>query len=161
MFDENGGRPSGYFRKFSQAIQSASLAPVEVVNGGRYADLADLVQNTTDVSHLFWFADVPNEFPKLLPGLKQRFPELTLIQSKNNRAPRQYTRAQLLERMQASASAFLLEFTLADTGIVQATLLAKDGVVAFEHQADVVEVARLVLTHVVNLPGATTGTLHA
>lgn len=147
-FDEAAGRPSGYFRKFAHALREQTVFPVEVINGGNYQDLVSRVAGVQNVTHLFWFADIPNELPKILPGLKCRFPKLILVQSKNNRAPREYTRAQLVERMRASGAAFLLEFTSAPGGDVLASLLTRGGEALFEHTSDIREVAQKVLGHV-------------
>lgn len=141
-FDEAGGRPSGYFRKFAAAFCANTSSPTQVINGGTYADLVTHLDQVKTVTHLFWFADIPNELPKILPGLKAQFPGLTLIQSKNNRAPREYTRAQLIERMRASGSQFLLEFTLGKTANVLATLLSVEGAALFEGESDIEKVAR-------------------
>ena len=141
-FDETGGRPSGYIRKFAAAFSANTSPATQVINGGTYADLVALLDQVTNVTHLFWFADIPNELPKILPGLKARFPALTLIQSKNNRAPREYTREQLIKRMRASGSQYLLEFTLGKTGNVLATLLSVEGVPFFEGESDIEKAAR-------------------
>jgi hypothetical protein len=148
-FNEASGRPSGYFRKFAQAVREETVLPVEVINGGNYHDLLAQVASVQSVTHLFWFADIPNELPKILPGLKNRFPHLTLIQSKNNRAPREYTRLQLVERMRASDAAFLLEFTSSQNNEVLASLLTSNGEALFERIADIREVAQKVIEHVV------------
>lgn len=153
-FDLATGRPSGYFRKFAQAVSGGAPIPTEIVNGGNYRDLVDLLARTRHVTHLFWFADIPNDLPKLLPGLRVRFPGLILVQSKNNRAPREYTRAQLVDRMRASRSAFLLEFTSASTGEVLATLLTPCGEALFEGEADVCRVAKEIVCHVLARPAS-------
>lgn len=104
------GRASGYFRKFGEALRAALPgARMTVLNGGSYAELAQL-ERFDELTHLFWFADVPNELPKLLPAIKRRLPRLLLIQSKNNRSGK-YTRAELFARMHASRSELLVEFT--------------------------------------------------
>jgi hypothetical protein len=141
-FDETGGRPSGYFRKFAAAFSANTSRTTQVINGGSYADLVALLDRATNVTHLFWFADIPNELPKILPELRARFPALTLVQSKNNRPPREYTREQLIERMRASGSQYLLEFTLGEMGNVLATLLSAEGVPCFEGESDIEKAAR-------------------
>lgn len=93
-FDTASGRASGYIRKLAEAL--ASVLPhtaFTVLNGGSYDELAAHARAIPALTALLWFADVPNDLPKLLPSLKERFPGLTLVQSKNNRRGRILARA--------------------------------------------------------------------
>lgn len=140
-FDTSGGRASGYIRKLAEAL--ASLLPhtaLTVVNGGAYDELAAHAQAIPALTALLWFADVPNDLPKLLPSLKERFPGLTLVQSKNNRRG-VYSRAQLAQRMAASGAAFLLEFADGPDGQLLGSLLRRDGEVLLEGSPHINDVA--------------------
>lgn len=122
-FNEDGGRASGYIEKLTVALRQAMPdVALRHVNGGYYQDLAQLLQQLNDTTHLLWMADVPNTLPKLLPALKQRMPALTLIQSKNNRQGK-YSRVELYARMRASRSEFMLEFTSDAEGLLAVSLL--------------------------------------
>jgi hypothetical protein len=148
-FDDNLGRPSGYFRKFSAALSAAaSSARISIINGGSFSGLRSALESLTDATHLFWFADVPNDYPKLLPVIKTKFPDLVLVQSKNNLEPRRYTRAQLQDRMGASGASYLLEFNSGANGAILATLLDRSGCALFEREQDIAVVARGVASHV-------------
>lgn len=137
VFDEEGGRTSGYFRKFAEHLQSLlGASHCRVVNGGTYAGLCEELNRVSEVSHLFWFADVPNTLPKLIPQLKLRYPGLVLISSKNNRR-QAYTREQLFARMVASQSHYLLEFTESPSGQLQGTILSSNGTALLEHCLDI------------------------
>ena len=141
VFDEQGGRASGYFRKLAEAlIEALRPASCQILNGGQYSTLATEMAQIDKVTHVFWFADIPNSLPKLLPQLKQLHPNLILIQSKNNQRGA-YTREQLVERMTASHSHFLLEFTTGNNGQLLATLLAYNGSAVIENCPDIDEVA--------------------
>lgn len=130
VFDESGGRPSGYFRKFS------NLFDATVINGGTYQSLVDMLGSLTAVTHLFWFADVPNTFPKLLPELLNKNPGLVLIQSKNNRSLK-YTKLQLFTRMRQSGAEFLVEFQDGNDGLLITSLLHASHITSLTNSPDI------------------------
>lgn len=113
VFDEKGGRASGYFKKLASALEeqlNKEGIEVRTINGGTYAELEALTAESRSVGLLLWFADVPNTLPKLLPVLMALNPAVYLVTSKNNRS-RVYSPSQLHERMLASGSELLVEFT--------------------------------------------------
>lgn len=131
-FKKEGGRPSGYFGKLVKSL-AAVLPTVEcqVLNGGFYAELAAALDATRQVTHVLWFVDVPNDLPKLLPLLKERYPGLVIVSSKNNRQGL-YTREALAERMRRSRSEFLVEFANGTDGKIVGSVLTVQGSVALE-----------------------------
>lgn len=147
VFDTEGGRPSGYFGKLAEALMAALPGvPAEVLNGGSYAKLADTVHAAQGVTHLLWFADVPNELPKLLPAFKERYPQLVLVASKNNRSGR-YDRPALFARMAAAGSSLLVEFANGSKaedslGQLVASILTAQRAVVLEASPSVGTVAR-------------------
>jgi hypothetical protein len=125
MFDDVGGRASGYFGKLWQAV--AALYPganTFVVNGGKFSKLADLA--TYKATHIVWMVDVSNEYEKLLPSIMEANPGAVLIQSKSNIGGR-YSREQLFARMRASGAEMLIEFDRGCVGHITAGLLSVSG----------------------------------
>jgi hypothetical protein len=140
-FDTAGGRPSGYFGKLASAV--STWVPgwsTTVLNGGSYARLVETVEALEGVSHLFWFADVPNELPKLLPAIKAKYPGLVLVGSKNNRK-KLYDRAALYGRMRDSRSELLVEFGKGEDGRLVASVLRAGASVLLESSASIEVVA--------------------
>lgn len=82
-FDVNGGRRSGYVARLKQALEGRADV-VLYQNGGHYDSLAGLVDFFVSVDVVLWFADVPNELPKLVGDIKKRWPTLFLVTSKAN-----------------------------------------------------------------------------
>lgn len=151
-FDAQGGRPSGYLRQMAAALQSALPEDAcRVVNGGTLAELEALPQELAALSHVFWFADVSNDHPKLLRQFKQAFPRLVLVSSKNNRRGR-YRAEELFERLEASQSRLLLEFTDGPDGRLLATLLGPQRRVVLAACPDIPTVARSCLAELGLLP---------
>lgn len=117
VFDLNGGRPSRYVQAFSNECNGYLDHTVVMFNGGYYDQLKELVGLAKNAYALAWFADIPNELPKLLPLVKESNPHLVLIQSKNNTLGK-YTDDQLFARMVASRADFLVEFKKASGKII-------------------------------------------
>lgn len=122
-FNNDGGRASGYFAKLAAGIVEHVGIGATIINGGTYQSLVETVDQTPDVTHLFWFADVPNDLPKLLPGLRERNPDMMLFTSKNNRLGK-YTREQLIQRLIDAQGQYLIEFTNLDPTLHQSPLTA-------------------------------------
>jgi hypothetical protein len=144
VYNHEGGRPSGYFGKLATQVAAAfPQASAVVVNGGTYEQLAAQVAAVPEVTHLLWFADVPNELPKLLPVLKDKHPGMLLVASKNNRKGL-YDRAALYARMRAAHSDLLVEFadgTGANEGKLVASVLTAQEGVALESASSIEAVA--------------------
>jgi murein DD-endopeptidase MepM/ murein hydrolase activator NlpD len=140
-FNAEGGRASGYIGKLSTALASAlPRAKVSLVNGGTYEALAAEIEAVGAVTHLAWFADVPNDYPKLLPVLKKRYPAMVLVASKNNRKGL-YTRDALYARMHAARNELLVEFADGPDGRLVASVLTAGATVALESSSSVETVA--------------------
>lgn len=121
-FNNEGGRASGFFTKLTAAIVESVGVGATIINGGTYESLVDTVEQTPDVTHLFWFADVPNDLPKLLPGLRERNPDMMLFTSKNNRQHK-YTTRDLVKRLNDAQGQYLFEFTNLDPSIPSSPLV--------------------------------------
>ena len=134
VFDSDGGRESGYITKLGEALAGDEVKTC-VINGGHYDILAATILSISKVTHILWFADIPNELPKLLSDLQTRFSSAVLVQSKNNRLGK-YSREDLLDRMQASRSELLVEFTNQDDKLA-ATLLTITGKTRVENTIDI------------------------
>lgn len=145
-FDTAGGRPSGYFGKLASAVSARMPdSRATILNGGSFTALEAAVDTLQDATHLFWFADVPNELPKLLPALMVKYPGLVLIGSKNNRK-KLYDRAALYGRMRASRSELLVEFGDGPDGRLVASVLRAGAIVVLESSPDIEEVARVLIS---------------
>jgi hypothetical protein len=88
-FDDNGGKNSHYFNNLATAISVICNNPDNppyIFNGGHYTVLELLLSklNKTDFKYIFWFADVPNDKPKLLSQVKEKWPKAILVTSKRN-----------------------------------------------------------------------------
>lgn len=80
-FDTNGGRRSGYVEHLYLALRTKRPF---YRNGGTYEDLTKVVSDLGNVDAVLWFADVPNDLPKLVGDIKARWPKLYLVTSKRN-----------------------------------------------------------------------------
>jgi hypothetical protein len=140
-FNADGGRASGYINKLTAALrEELPFAKVSLVNGGTYEALAAEIEAVGAVTHLAWFADVPNEYPKLLPVLKRRYPAMVLVASKNNRKGL-YNRDALYARMHAARNELLVEFADGPDGRLVASVLTAGATVALESSPFVEAVA--------------------
>lgn len=86
-FDDHGGKSSGYFDKLAVAVSyyTNPTCPPYVFNGGYYSVLELLLRiPNSDFKYIFWFADVPNDKPKLLSQVKEKWPKALLVISKRN-----------------------------------------------------------------------------
>jgi len=80
-WDDNGGKPSGYMSKLAEELKF--FYDVEYYNGGSFDELEHII-DTQSSRIIFWFADVPNDKPKLVSGLKSKRADTILITSKRN-----------------------------------------------------------------------------
>ena len=96
-FSPDGGRPSGYMAKLSQAAGEHA----DVVNGGTFDDLVRLIERARDYKALWWMPDVSNDEPKLVKGIKDAAPRTVLVISKNNTAGK-YGYVDIVARMLAA-----------------------------------------------------------
>lgn len=146
VFNDEGGRPSSYIRKFTEALQAQWNAYWHIMNGGHYHDLSHTIENTIkDFDYLFWFCDVPNDKPKLVKFIKEQHPNIVLTVSKNNRSDK-YTRDMLFERMEKAQAQYLLEFKASADGAINASLLSGNRGILMEMEPHIEVAAFLVST---------------
>lgn len=145
VFDDLGGRPSGYVRKLFSSIQAHWGGSSEILNGGAFCDLEEEVNKAAGVPILLWMADVPNDKPKLIPRLRDANPSLALAISKNNRAGK-YSSQQLAERIAAAGASFMIEFVDGGEGMVAAVLRGAKGEALSGPTCDIDVLARAVAT---------------
>lgn len=102
-FDLQGGRPSGLAAKMASYMDN-----VDLYNGGHYNQLEPLL-NTVDMYDIvFWFANVPNELPKIRQ-VKEYNPKAILISSKRN--DEKYEFKELVRRAINGKANLLFEFS--------------------------------------------------
>ena len=110
VFDDNGGRPSSYFRKLVNGLcDEIPQANIVSFNGGFFAELENHVGFVREFDSVVWAADVPNEKPKLARILKQKNPKIMLVITKSNKEGK-YTRQHLAARALQSKANLLIEF---------------------------------------------------
>ena len=141
VFDDQGGRASGYAKKLFAEIGLHWSGEVEVVNGGAFKDLESRAGQAGKSDALVWLADVPNDKPKLVAKLRQASPELVLCIGKNNRAGK-YLPSQLSARMAAAGAFLMLEFVSAGEEGVGANLRGPGGELLAGPTCDIGKVAR-------------------
>ena len=134
VFDNEGGRKSGYIEKLAKEMAEHDIR-VATINGGGHDILQAALISFSKVTHILWFADIPNDLPKILPGLQHKFPDAVLVQSKNNRL-NNYSRDDLFARMRSSGSELLVEFTNQDDKLA-ASLLTIHGTVKVDKTIDI------------------------
>lgn len=141
VFDDLGGRPSGYVKKLFSGIQEHWAGRSTILNGGYFRDLEAEVEKIDGASVLLWMADVPNDKPKLIARLRGASPGLALAISKNNRAGK-YTGEQLAERMAAAGASLMIEFVDGGgEGMVAAVLRGAGGAILSGPTCDIQSLA--------------------
>ncbi len=107
-FDDHGGRPS----KIAQQIyESINPKKSEILNGGPFTELARKIdEEIQEYGLVFWFADVPNDKPKLVRDIKKKHKACILITSKRNTEGK-YTFPDLLYHALGIKSNLFLEIT--------------------------------------------------
>lgn len=106
-WDKDGGRPSRIVSGFSDVLKTLGHG-VDVRNGGDYADLQGILDSTPGYDAVFWFANVPNDLPKVR-DVKEVAPYVMLVTSKRNDGGKHPDNA-LVGRALASKSNLLFEF---------------------------------------------------
>jgi hypothetical protein len=80
-FNDSGGRPS----KIAEAVYMGAEPPnCDYINGGSFGKIRGTLDKIRDYRLIFWFADVPNEKPKLIQEIKQKNSACVLVTSKRN-----------------------------------------------------------------------------
>ena len=143
VFDSKGGQRSGYVERLSQALVASEGALSVYANGGSYASLAGLLDGLGSVDVAFWFADVPNELPKFVTTIKERWPTLLLVTSKRN-LDHAYGMSEILGRALKTKSNLLVELTGARVR-VESTVLDPLGSAYCLRETDIERVADVLL----------------
>jgi hypothetical protein len=113
-FDDAKGRPSSFGKEFAEEYRIRETTNEHVVfNGGQFADLERIVFANFDT--IIWFANVPNDKPKLIREIKKNNPTCMLVTSKRNDLGK-YSFAELINRTLQTKSNLLVEFKLESRG---------------------------------------------
>jgi len=120
QFNDNGGKPSGWATKLYNALTEQGNE-VAYNNGGTWYSLSYILGSLLPGEIVLWFADVPNDKPKIVKQIKQRHPNIFLVTSKRN-LDNEYAIQDLVARALAVKSNLLIEFT-GDRSKVMATIL--------------------------------------
>lgn len=111
-YDTNGGRASGLAKKIRDVLSENNV--IEFYNGGSYDFLANLmhqIESKPTYDSIWWFANVPNDLPKL-KGVKEVQPYTMLVSSKRNN--NEYSDMEVVQRALAKKANLLFEFSKAD-----------------------------------------------
>jgi len=151
-FDDSGGKPS----KIAQAIYDGlGDRKIEYINGGKFEDIRKYVDNARQYNTVYWFANVPNDKPKLIFDLKKNNPAMILVSSKRNRRGDDYAFKDLLGRALKNKSNLLLEFTENENNVLHGRVLDPLGNVYLDHHPDFKNVGKVLAQRVKQLKGFT------
>jgi hypothetical protein len=115
-----GGRQSYYGDGFVKAcLNNYQFDMHEIINGGKFEDLQNINFQIFDT--IFWFANIPNDKPKLVDNIKKINPFCLLITSKRNDGG-DYTLPQLIARALHTKSNLFVEFQRLPLGYITATV---------------------------------------
>ena len=81
-FDDEGGKPSSLVSQFATEIMK-KCDNLTLHNGGKFDELQSIIETVTDYDTVFWWANVPNDKPKIR-DVKEINPKVMLIGSKRN-----------------------------------------------------------------------------
>lgn len=83
-FDDKDGKPSGLVREFAYHINNFEESHiVDLYNGGNFGELQNLVKMAAFYDCVFWWPNVPNNYPKIR-NVKEINPKTLLVSSKRN-----------------------------------------------------------------------------
>ena len=151
-YDDSGGRPSSYGRKFVQeCVQQGSFSEYKLCNGGKFEDLERIVFRDFDT--IFWLADVPNDKPKLVREIKKNHPTCMLVTSKRNDASK-YGTLHLVSGALQTKSNLLIELQK-NNGFVSAAVLDPLGNCFLRQTPSIALLATTLLKRLVVLRGFT------
>lgn len=109
-FDDVGGRPSRLIEKMYFELLKDRDIEVTFKNGGFVNDLHEnILPSVSDYGIVFWFANVPNEEPKIR-DVKAINPKTILVTSKRN-DDEKYTFAELITRALSIKANLTVEFS--------------------------------------------------
>ena len=106
-WDLNGGKESKIVNEFAKYLPNAT-----VYNGGDYKDLNKILESCINYDVVIWWANVPNELPKIR-NVKEINYKTMLVSSKRN-VDNQYSFQDLLQRSFALKSNLTIEFSKKD-----------------------------------------------
>jgi hypothetical protein len=114
-FDDGGGRTSGYCKKIGDILKAYRDANTDVntLNGGFFDLLENIVIKEdflVKYDVIIWFANVPNNKPKLIRQIKTLHPKCILVTSKSNMTG-EYSNQDLIYRALENKANLLVEFT--------------------------------------------------
>ena len=103
-WDLNGGKKSKIVDEFSKHLPNTT-----VYNGGNYNDLNKILDSCTEYDIVIWWANVPNELPKIR-NVKDINYKTMLVSSKRN-IDNKYSFQDLLQRALLLKSNLTVEFS--------------------------------------------------
>jgi hypothetical protein len=119
-FNDQGGRESKFGGEFAREyVRWVRLHPpventndCEIHNGGSFEELTNI--DFTEFNTIIWFANIPNDKPKLVRNIKEVNRKCMLVTSKRNDLGK-YSLTQLLGRALQTKSNLLVEFKVGST----------------------------------------------
>jgi hypothetical protein len=114
-FNDDGGKPSGWVNKFfseMKATVGSNGFIYQFLNGGDANIIEEVVNDYKAIKPdaIIWFADVPNNKPKLVKQIKEIAPHSLLVTSKRN-LDSEYSLLDIVSRALAIKSNLVIEFT--------------------------------------------------
>ncbi len=103
-WDLEGGKQSKIVNEFAKYLSGAT-----VFNGGNYNDLNEILESCINYDIVIWWANVPNELPKIR-NVKDINYKTMLVSSKRN-VDNKYSFQDLLQRSFALKSNLIIEFS--------------------------------------------------
>lgn len=109
-FDDEGGKPSSVVNKFySCLIDNNNIDNVTLFNGGYYNELKKILNSCVNYDVVFWWANVPNNKPKIR-NVKKINPKTLLVTSKRNNNS-EYSFADLINKALLVKANLCIEFS--------------------------------------------------
>lgn len=106
-FDDLGGRPS---KLAHQVFEAVNIPASHYVNGGYFKNLEQIINNISKYKLIYWFADIPNDKPKLVRKIKPRNKACVLVTSKRN-LENKYALHDIIYRALSVKSNLFVEFS--------------------------------------------------
>lgn len=131
-WDEDGGRPSGLSGKMFDAMSSIVGEDVDVTfkNGGWYLDLNGILDRAPDYDIVMWFADVPNDLPKVR-DVKAVAPRALFVNSKRNDGGK-YSFQEIVQRSLSLKANMTFEFSKQVDGLFSIRVVDPLGCLWYE-----------------------------